>query len=253
MRGLYIAEGAMLVQQARLALIGNNLANLNSAGFKRDEAVQTSFAEWMLVQTGGVRKDPARPQGLAVTGSAAHSVAVAESYTSFAPGNLNYTGRSLDLALEGRGFFQVETAEGFLYTRDGRFFLDRDGYLATAAGYRVWGEGGPLFLGTEEVDIHPDGSIYAGEEYRGRLRLVAPADGEIPVKVGDNYFRFAGEPVAAEEVQVWARFVESSNTDLLREMTALLQVRRSYEAAQKAMITCDSLLQKAANDLGDLA
>ena len=145
MRGLYIAEGAMLVQQARLSLIGNNLANLNSAGYKRDEAVQSSFAEWMLIQTGGVRRAPAaaRPQGLAAVGSAAHSVAVAESYTSFAPGNLTYTGRSLDLALEGEAFFQVETAEGFLYTRDGRFFIDSEGYLSTAAGYRVQGRAVP--------------------------------------------------------------------------------------------------------------
>ena len=174
---------AMLVSRY-LSLIGNNLANLNSAGYKRDEAVQSSFAEWMLIQTGGVRRAPAaaRPQGLAAVGSAAHSVAVAESYTSFAPGNLTYTGRSLDLALEGEAFFQVETAEGFLYTRDGRFFIDSEGYLSTAAGYRVRGEGGPLLLGTEEVDIHPDGSIMPGKRRgacgwlslppaRSRLRL----------------------------------------------------------------------------------
>lgn len=252
MRGLYLAESAMLVQQARLSLIGNNMANLNTAGYKRDEAVLTSFAEIMqfqMRQYGGAGY-PAFP---AAVGSIAHSVAVKETYTSFDSGPLQYTGRNLDLALTGQSFFQVQTDSGFLYTRNGRFFIDGAGFLVTAEGYPVWGENGPLLIETDQVSIQSAGSIYEGDNFIGRIRRVTFSEEAVPVKTGDNYFRLLeGEGIEDEIGQVWTGFLEGSNTDLVREMTSLIQVRRSYEAAQKVMITYDSLLQKAANDLGSL-
>ncbi|MEW5785281.1 MAG: flagellar hook-basal body protein [Bacillota bacterium] len=254
MRGLYLAEGAMLVQQARLSLIGNNLANLNTVGYKRDDVAQTSFGEWMLYQRGGGATPGVSRTLPAALGSAAHNVAVQETVTNFAPGPLQYTGRNLDLALSGDCYFQVQKEDGFLYTRNGRFFIDDAGFLVTAEGYPVWGVDGPLLLGTEQVEIDPDGTVYTGDIVQGRLRLVYFTPEAEPLKAGDNYFRVREAAVSADggEGRVWASFVEGSNTDLVREMTSMIQVRRSYEAAQKVMITYDSLLQKAANDLGSL-
>lgn len=249
MRGLYMAEAAMLVQQARLSLIGNNLANIHTAGYKRDEAVQVSFGEIMLYRLQGNR-GALYP---AAIGSMAHSVAVQESRTSFAAGPLQFTGRSFDLAVTGQGFFQVQIADGIFYTRNGRFLIDADGFLVTAQRHRILGEGGPLFIGTGQAEIQADGSIYDGENYLGRLQLVTFAEDAVAVKAGDSYFRLeGGNAVLDDESQVWSGFLEGSNTDLVREMTAMIQVRRSYEAAQKVMITYDAMLQKAANELGSL-
>lgn len=249
MRGLFMAESAMLVQQARLSLIGNNLANLHTAGFKRDETVQTSFAEMMLYRTRG--NGGAIP---AAVGGIAHSVAVSETYTALSPGAVQYTGRNLDLALTGQGFFRVQSADGFVYTRNGRFFIDAAGFLVTAQGDRVWGEDGQLFIGSDQVEFQPDGSIFAGEILLGRLQPLSFSEDAVAVKTGGNYFRLeGGGAVVDNESQVLSGFLEASNTDLVREMTAMIQVRRSYEAAQKVMITYDSMLQKAANELGALA
>lgn len=249
MRGLYMAEAAMLVQQARMTLIGNNLVNLQTTGYKRDETVQSSFAELMIYRRpGGAMLPPA-----AAVGSMAHSVAVRETYTSFTDGPLEFTGRPLDLALTGRSFFQVQTDEGFLYTRNGRFFTDAAGFLVTAEGHRVWGENGALFLGTNQIAVQPDGSVYAGESLLGRVGMFTIPTEAVLVKTGNSYFRLEqGGAIVDGGGQLWPGYLEGSNTALAREMAAMIQVRRSYEAAQKAMITYDSMLQKAANDLGAL-
>ena len=249
MRGLYMAEAAMLVQQARMSLVGNNLVNLQTTGFKRDEAVQSSFAELMIYRRpSGAPLPPA-----AAVGTMAHSVAVQQTYTSFTDGPLQFTGRPLDLAVTGRSFFQVQTEEGFLYTRNGRFFTDAAGFLVTAEGHRVWGENGALFLGSAQAAFQPDGSVYAGESYLGRIGMFTIPAEAVLVKTGDSYFRLEqGSAFIDEGGQLWPGYLEGSNTDLAREMAAMIQVRRSYEAAQKAMITYDSMLQKAANDLAVL-
>jgi len=253
MRGLYMAQAAMLVQQSRLYLIGNNLTNLHTAGYKRDEALQSSFAEMMIYRTQSAKTAAAPVASSSAAGSAAHSVAVSQTYSSLAEGRLNYTGRNLDLALTGESFFQVQTGDGFLYTRNGRFITDQAGFLATAEGHRVWTDGGPLLIGSAQVSIRSDGAIFDGESYLGRLQTYVFSDDAVLMKSGDNFFRLdRGSAIVDENARLWPGYLESANTDLAREMTAMIQVRRSYEAAQKVMLTYDSMLNKAANELGSL-
>lgn len=249
MRGLYLAEGAMLVQQAQLQVISNNLANLRTTGFKRDHAVETSFAEWMIHE---LRPAPGSGKGgtLHPIGTAAHNVATQETITSLVQGPLEVTNRDLDLALFGNGFFQVQGEEGILYTRNGRFNLTEEGVLVTIEGYEVQGEGGAIQLNSDQVDVMPDGSIYVDGAQVAVLDIAVFAPDTQLEKFGYNYFTTDAAPDGEEDYEVVNGYLEGSNANLIREMTALMTVRRTYEAAQKMMITYDQLLDKAANELG---
>ncbi len=254
MRGLYLSEGAMLVQQAQLQVISNNLANLRTPGFKREQGVETSFAEWMIYEM-RPQKDAERVGALHQVGSKAHNVATQETFTSFVQGPLEVTERHLDFALVGRGFFQVEGEEEVLYTRNGRFRLDVDGTLVTTEGYPVLGEGGPITVTTEEIYSHRDGSLYYIDDEgqyvdAGRLDIAAFGPDAQMEKVGYNYFTTEEAADGEEDYEVVSGFLEGSNANLPREMAKLMQVRRTYEAAQKIMITYDQLLDKVANDVG---
>lgn len=245
MRGLYLAEAAMLTQQARLNLISNNLANLKSAGYKKDDLAQVSFGEWLVRCRAGQDSRP--------VGSMAHSVAVSEVRTEFTPGMIGETGRELDFALEG-GYFTVQGPGGPLYTRDGRFFLDHDGYLVTADGLAVLGEAGAIRLEGSDFTVDGEGMFYRQGLPLDRLRIAFLSPEARLEKVGDNYFHLLnGTALAgAETPRVYWRCLENSNVELTGEMVAMLQVRRSFEASQKVLSSYDQLLSRAANELGSL-
>lgn len=253
MRGLYLAEAAMLTQQARLNLISNNLANQRSAGYKKDDLAQTSFGEWLVHCQG--RTGPARSSGSAVrpVGTMALSVAVGTIRTEFAPGVIEETGRELDFAL-GEGYFTVQGDEGLFYTRNGRFFLDSNGYLVTSTGLPVLGEEGPIRLNSGDFTVDREGLICHRGLPQDRLRVTFFSPEAQLEKIGDNYFRLLNAETAVENgvPRLYWRCLENSNVELTEEMVALLQVRRSFEAAQKMLSSYDQLLGRAANELGTL-
>ncbi|MGM0651871.1 MAG: flagellar hook-basal body protein [Bacillota bacterium] len=250
MRGLYLSEGTMLVQQAQLQVISNNMANIRSTGYRRDRGVETSFAEWLVHE---LRPDPQSgiDGRLRPLGTMAHNVATQETETAFTQGPLEATGRNLDFALAGNGFFQVEGEEDTFYTRNGRFALDQEGFLVTEAeGYQVVGEAGPIQLDSEDFSVTPDGTIYEEGDPVGQLSI-AVFEGDVELeRAGYNFFITEEGEGGEEDFEVLSGFLEGSNVSMAREMTAMMQVRRTYEAAQKIMMTYDQILEKAANELG---
>ncbi|HEY8530819.1 MAG TPA: flagellar hook-basal body protein, partial [Limnochorda sp.] len=181
LRGLYTAASGMLAQAARLDLESNNLANAATTGYKADQAELLSFPTMLLRRVGGKDGEPeplhplgiemrTRPDGLdrlpfreaPVVGPLGTGVYVEGTFTSFRQGPLRDTGNPLDLALEGPGFFAVETPGGVRYTRAGSFRLDAEGYLADQTGNRVLGVDGPIQVGqAATVAIGQDGSVHA--------------------------------------------------------------------------------------------
>ena len=253
MRGLYLAEGAMLVQQAQLQVISNNLANLRSTGFKKDHGVETSFAEWMIYELRPA-EEAGRNASLRPVGTMAHNVATQETVTAFFQGPLEISDRSLDFAIVGQGFFQVEGEEDTLYTRNGRFVLNDEGILTTIEGYTVIGEGGPIQLNSEQIRTLPDGTIIDEEgNVAGQLQIAVFGPDALMEKFGYNYFTTDAAEDGEEDFEVLSGALEGSNVSLAREMTSLMMVRRTYEAAQKIMITYDQLLDKVVNDVGSSA
>jgi flagellar basal-body rod protein FlgG len=254
----------MLVNQVRLEVIGNNLANLKTPGFKRGEVVNESFPETFMHYQGGralpgqrhllAGSIPAALPALRPIGVLAENVAVDTIYHMRKPGALRLTEDPLDFAIQGEGYFVLETPQGLRYTRDGNFHVNSEGFLVNSQGFGVMGERGLISLGEQHPKLHGEKDLHLNGRLVDRLRIVAFLQESLLAKDGFNLFREGGNQAAlpAERAVVRQGYLEESNADLLRQMTQLVTVRRSYEAAQKIAQTYDRLLGRAANELGSL-
>jgi len=258
LRGLYTAARGMAVEQKKQEVISNNLANSNTTGFKKAMPLVRSAPELPVTRQAG--------EAGVLLGQSGQGALLDAVVTVHRQGDLEQTGRSLDLALgeqqpgAGSAFFAVATPQGTRYTRDGRFSLDRDGHLVNSDGFRVLSTGGqPLLLNDENIRIDADGVIWEGEGESktnvGQLALPAfTAEGLAGLeKRGDNLFAAsigAAGPQATGLVR--QGFLERPNLNVVSEMIKMLEVMRIYEANKKALQAHDELLEKSANELGSL-
>lgn len=249
-KGLYSTFNAMEAAWQYQDVLANNIANANTVGYKRELASQESFEDVLLSQQAPVPA-PLSARVEAVVGQIGTGVFIAEFVTDYASGALQATGQGLDLALED-GFFAVEDPGGnVFYTRDGRFGRDANGDLVTSHGYFVLDSaGGHINLPEGDLSVRSDGVIAAGETQLATLQVVdfAPAD---LVRAGEAYFTSAapGTPVNGNIRQ---GFLETSNSNLVEELTTLLAVQRTYQANQTVFAQMDQTLEQAAGQLGRL-
>jgi len=221
----------------------NNLANVSTAGFKRQRATFAQVLQEQMAPTEpGAPAETALPQ---LVGAVA---------TDFSQGSLIQTDRPLDVALEGPGFLVVETPQGPLYTRNGSLQRNAQGQLVDGSGRTIAGEGGPITVppsGSEAtIRIASDGSVSVGGAAIGKLRLVEFArPGELKPQGGNCFSAGGVGPAAATKTSVRQGCQESSNVSAVEELVGLIMVSRLYEANIKAMTTQDervkSLLQVA--------
>lgn len=253
MRGLYNAAGSMLVNQVRLENIGTNLSNIHTNGYKRSEVITRTFPEIYLYRLEKVAPHAKTlPHG--PIGIAAGNIAVTETLVFHQPGAMRETGRELDLALQDAGFFVVDTPAGPRYTRDGHFHLNGEGLLVNSSGHPVQGQAGPVRLQSDRPHIDRQGNIYAAGEQVERLQVLLLNPQELIWKEGYNLYEAAAgaQPQVPPTANILQGFLEEANSDLGRQMTEMLRVRRSYEAAQKISQVYDRLLSRAANELASL-
>lgn len=265
-RGWYTGASAMLAQQKRLDVISNNLANVDTTGYKRDVGTTKSFPELLLrrFNDDGVYKHPFGSSDIApIIGKVGVGVEFNETFTQFEQGSLKQTDQPSDIALEGEGFFAVQTPQGERYTRNGNFMLGVEGYLMTKEGYPVLGENGRIFLQDTEYKINANGDIYtrpfANPDTEAtlldRLKIVEFENSRHLKKQGGSLYRetrFSGEPIAAEgpsrPVAVQG-FIEASNVNVVNEMVRMIEVNRAYEASQKTIQSGDSMMGKLWNEI----
>lgn len=241
-RGLYTAASGLAVQWERQEAIANNLANANTAGYKRDDLIGSTFEEHMIY---AVRAGNSRYIGSATGGTVGF-----QSVTDFSPGELQQTGNPLDLALEGQGFFVVQTPQGERLTRNGEFTLDNAGNLVTRQGYKVLGEKGPISFRGSAAEILGDGKILVGGGVIDQLRIVRPQNNAALQKEGANLYIGGGTWGTATGTQVRQGFMEGSNVQSVMEMVRMIEVSRAYETNQKVLAAHDSALDKAVNEVG---
>jgi flagellar basal-body rod protein FlgF len=246
-RGIYTAGSGMMTEATRTDVIANNLANASTPGFRKDIAVAKDFRN-MLIQR--INDGPNRP----TIGSMGVGSVIDEVVTIHTQGGMRPTDNKYDLAIEGRGFFVVETPAGVRYTRNGSFTRSGAGELVTQEGYRVLGQGGAINLGDpeDEVYIVEDGRIMVDDAEADTLRIAVFADEKQLVKEGANLYA-AGpgqqeEPEAA--INVRAGFLELSGVNVVSEMVNLITGYRAYEISAKAVQAHDSLMDKAVNEVG---
>ena len=203
--------------------ITHNLANTSTVGFKRQ-----SNAFSISIDT----KEPYSPGTVDL-----------ESLFDFSQGGIVETGRPLDFALYGKGFFAIETPEGPLYTRNGMFSTDQDGQIVDSVGRIVAGESGPITIpntiGLSQLHVSSDGTISAGGTPIGKFMLVDFGDnqGDL-VPTGDSCYRMPDasiEPVEAENLVVRQKFQESSNVKIIEELVDMIFVTRLYQANMKSL------------------
>ena len=234
-KALDSSRQAMQMHWRRHEVISDNLANVNTPGFKREMARVTAL------------EDSGQP------GISAGRELVVEGRPQLDGGALQATGGALDLAIRGEGFFQVQTPNGNLLTRDGSFSLDAQGLLVHSSGNPVLVDGGSVQI-SGLPSVLPDGSILDDDRPVGRLTLVAPTEGGRLTREGMNLYRAEGgtRELSIEESQVAAGHLEASNVDPMREMVDMIRAFRSYELAQRAARSADETLSTAVNKVGVL-
>jgi flagellar basal body rod protein FlgG len=170
---------------------------------------------------------------------------------NFDQGPLNRTGRALDLAIHGDGFFEVETGDGARYTRNGAFVRDSDGYLATQDGNPL---AGGIQIPPGEVQIAEDGTVSVDGAVFGRIRIMQFDDSSVLEKDGSSLFRTANgvkpREAPAGEASVLSGYIEKSNVDVIGEMTDMISALRAYEISQKALKSQDEILGMMVSRIG---
>lgn len=245
-RGLYTAASGMMAAMRRMEFVTNNVANAQTVGFKQDRAALSTFQEFMILQDG----TPAKPSEVGELGMG--SIAE-EPMIDFTQGALQETNRTLDMALEGPGFFTVQTKDGIRYTRDGAFTRDALGRLTNGEGELILGEDGqPIHIPPGRVNIKPDGTMEAEDEPFAKLAIVEFSLEQPLKKAGNTQFvaRNEGdEPTPSAGTAVHQRFIEISNVDMAGAQTTMLELQRAYQASQRMIQYQDEMVGRAVNDI----
>lgn len=251
-RGWYIGSSGMNAQQNRLDAISNNLANVDTAGYKRDVSVSKSFSELLLRRTeaDGVYKTSVGSANAApVIGKLGLGVETNENFTEFEQGSFRSTGSSSDLALSGEGFFAVQTPAGERYTRNGNFILGKEGILETKDGYPLLGEKGLILPGDDKFVVNEDGMIYSKDgDFIDRVKVVRFDNERYLKKMGNSLWSandISGEAYVAEGFErpkMMQGYMETSNVNVVNEMVRMIEVNRAYEANQKSIQSEDSMM-----------
>lgn len=225
----YIALGHARGLQRQMEVVANNLANASTAGYRAERVM---FRELL--------SQKATMPGLKGLGARSSFVEEAGTLRDTRTGRLERTGNGLDVAVDGPGYFVVETPQGLRYTRQGSFRPDAQGRLTTYDGLPVLGEGGqPITLRADdrEVEIDRRGAISGKDGPIGKLRLVQFENEQALRKVGDNLYAAGGqdEQPADQRVQVVQGSIEGSNVQGVLEMSQMIELLRRYQSAQRLM------------------
>jgi flagellar basal body rod protein FlgG len=242
---LYQAAAAMSANARWQEVISENLASASIPGFKKQDM---SFD---AVQSGIMSQ--ASPDG-----RVQYSIPRASSSTNFTQGSFRETGVNTDVAIDGKGFFEVQMPSGAsVYTRDGEFHVNSSGQLVTKQGFAVIGEGGPIQIDTKAggpISIAATGEISQGADVRGKLKVVDFNRPERLTQVSGGQFTNndpSVQPVEVPTTSVRAGFLESANTSAVNEMSNLIGVMRSFESNQKIMQVHSERMAKTISELGN--
>lgn len=262
-RSLYTSVSGLITQEAKQDVVTNNLANINTVGFKGDSLLTKRFNDVLLqnydkkVNGKNVRNE---------LGTLSEGSLIDGTSTDFTGGMIQETGKATDFAIEGRGFFVVrrnDTVTGTkdYYTRDGHFHVNAKGTLVNDNGDAVMakevaadgrtGTAGPIEGITDKVEAGSYGIKIGNKDYR--LETVNPANYDSLKKYGDNLYSYEGQQLQDDDnVVVKQNSLEKSNVNTINEITNMMTVMRSFESNQKVVQALDETLGKAVNEVGSV-
>ena len=238
---LYVGLSRQMVLRREMDIIANNIANVDTTGFKVESMIQ--------------KTDPAAP-AFTIGGPRPVKFVAADGVArDFGQGSLNPTGGPLDMAIEGRAFFQLQGPDGPSFTRDGRFTTDASGRLVSQGGLPVLDKsGGEIVIDSEkgEVKVGGDGTLSQGNERVGQVGMFEFANLAALSKTGDNLYRNVSNLAATPSTEARLRqgMLEGSNVKSILEITRMVQVSRAYESTAKMMDAQGDLSRRAVERLG---
>lgn len=227
-KGIFLAGRSLDSKFKNIEVIGNNLANVNSTGYKK-----------------------AMPFNEIISGL--NKVTISQA-TNYAQGNLTPTGNPLDLAINGNAFFAVQTENGVELTRNGRLTISEDGFLVNQQGYKVLGKNGPININSSILDKNPEltisksGEIKSGDLVLDNLMMVKPDESEKLIRQdGTNFLTLDGTSTTASnnDFEIRQGYVEESNVNPIEEMTAMIKIHNEYDSASKMVNFLDQSLGDA--------
>jgi flagellar basal-body rod protein FlgG len=257
---LWAAKTGLDAQQTRMAVVSNNLANVNTTGFKKSRAVFEDLLYQNVTQVGAATSQNTQAASGLELGTGVRVVATEKTYTQ---GNLSQTGNAMDLAISGRGFFQVLMPDGTLgYTRAGDFQLNASGQLVTSSGYTLQ-PAITIPAGAQSVTIGNDGTVsvqLAGQSTPTTVGSIQLADFVNPAGLQPRGENLLTESAASGTAQtsnpgqnglgtILQGSVESSNVNVVEEMVNMIETQRAYEMNTKAIETTDQMLQYLSSNL----
>lgn len=251
LKELYTAAMGMIPQQTRLEVISNNMANANTAGYKREAVFERNLLD-------------ARANFYNVAGDPEADDAPIGSYIDFADGAYHKSDNPLDIAIEGKGFFTLQDEAGnVFYTRSGQFKLSTDGNITAMDGKLLMGEQGPVMLDNEylsdplimkdtralNLKITQRGEIFINDQYVGAVKITDVENPESLQKISNENF-IATETtqlteLPLEKVALRQGWFEGSNVDIIREMISMIELQRLFEAGTKVIQTNDGTLNRS--------
>lgn len=235
-QGFYQLTSQMISQSRNLNVISNNMANAATPGYKSDTFSGVTFEEKMMYRSAGKgRQTP--------IGTVSRVWVSDEVTTDLEQGALEETGRDLDLALKGNGFFAVQTQNGIRYTRAGSFAVDENGALVMPGGGQVMGVNGPIALDSDRVIIDEEGRIFSETDgsYQGQLQVVEFEETEQLTKQADGLFQAEGAANPAQNTEVVQGSLEASNVSMMGEMVEMMKSQRAIQSAAQILKMYDQL------------
>ncbi len=245
-QALYAAVSGAYNTQLRLDILTNNLANVNTVGFKEDKLY------FHLPEADEEPKTLQEGEGFSISPPAQPY----DTRTDFTPSPLRPTGNVLDMALEGEGFFCVQTPQGTEYTRRGDFSLTQDGKLITKEGYPVLGKKGEIVLQGRKITVNETGEISVDGNPVDTLKVVGIKQPDMLKKVSSTLFAPENEGAGEKEIKAFKikqGFLETSGVNGVRTMTEMIEVMRGYESYQKVIQFLSEATKKSINEVGKLA
>lgn len=246
-RGLYIASSGLISRQIQQENLSNNIANINNPGFKNDKICFKSFNEVLLQN---YDKKVGNTNFKQILGTMPLGIGLDETKTDFSQGILEETGRNLDFAIEGDGFFTVLDNDKEYYTRNGRFKIDKDGYLTTTDNKRVLG----LDENNKKVFIKIDSNNFKFNNNQinttnGNYRFCI-VKGDMK-KENENMYSSKNVEIDNNSI-IHQSKIEKANIDTIEMITELISIMRNYESNQKVIQSMDDTLGKTVNEVGNV-
>lgn len=261
-KGVYSALSGAMAQSLKLDTIANNIANINTPGFKRD---QQTFREYLTAnekppEVIQVPKTVASIESFYdMQGGDKSYVDAIGTYTDFSQGGLKHTGNAFDVAFDGKGFFEIATPSGIKLTRHGSFSLDGNGQLVTKEGWPVMAASNPgvdparrvIKLFGDNVSVSATGDVFQGDDLIAKLSVVNVQNLDSLQKIGNSLYQFKAnaqpEVTSIQYPSLKQGYIEASNVNVVQEMTDMIATTRLFESAQKAIHAYDQMNDKLVN------